>query len=304
MAFTDNTTYTGKDAQGFYAKALLTGETKKLIKPYTNVKSKLKIARYDEANVLQADDCVFADGGTGTLSQKTITVCPIKVNKEYCVGTFEANYLSEQLRAGANGEEVMPMSIEEFMLEQIAKNVSKDLESLLWNGDVDGSPETFLNLCDGFLKKFVADGTVVDVSGTTLTTSNVITEMKKVYAAIPSTIINDPELVIFVNHATYKLLKQAYADVATANGAYYNQPLENLTFLGIPVVVAPGLPNNNIVAACKYNLWFGTDLMSDFDDILIVPMKKTAATPTVRFAARFQFGVEYGVGEEVVYYRP
>lgn len=299
MAFVDNTTYTGKDAAGFYAKALLTGNTKSMIKQYANVKNMIKIARYDESGILQEADCTFTDGGTGTLSQKTLTVCPIKVNREFCKTTFEANYLSEQLRAGANGEEVMPMSFEEFFLEQVAKNISADLENVIWQGDVDGSPTP--SVCDGFLKKFDADVNVLTVSGTTLNATTIIAELTKVYDKIPSTIFDSQELVIFVNHKAAKAYMQAQATVATANGSYFVGKKE-LDFLGIPVVIAPGLPDNVMVAAEKTNLWFGTDLASDFDDVKIIPQANITGAPTVRFVARFQFGVQYGVSEEIVYY--
>jgi len=299
MAFVDNTTYTGKDAAGFYAKSLLTGNTKSMIKQYANVKSSIKIARYDESGILQEADCTFTDGGTGTLSQKTLTVCPIKVNREFCKSTFEANYLSEQLKAGANGTEVMPMSFEEFMLEQVSKNISFELEKVLWQGDVDGSPTP--SVCDGFLKKFDADGSVLTVGGTTVSASNVIAELTKVYDKIPGTLFGSPELVIFVNHKIAKFYMQAQATVATANGTYFVGTKE-LDFLGIPVVIAPGLPDNVMVAAEKTNLWFGTDLVSDFDDVMVIPQMNITGAPTVRFVARFQFGVQYGVSEEIVYY--
>jgi len=94
---------------------------------------------------------------------------------------------------------------------------------------------------------------------------------------------------------------QAQATVATANGTYFVGTKE-LDFLGIPVVIAPGLPDNVIVAAEKTNLWFGTDLVSDFDDVMVIPQMNITGAPTVRFVARFQFGVQYGVSEEIVYY--
>lgn len=296
MAFVDNTTYTGKDAQGFYSTALLTGETKSMIKLYPDVKSKIKIASLDMTNILQEADCTFTDGGTTTLAQKTLEVCPIKVNLEYCQRTFEANYLSEQLRAGSNKGEVMPASVEEYILGQVSANISKDLENLIWNGDTGASPAS---LCDGLLVQFLADGTVIDVTGTTISASNVIAEIAKVYNAIPNTIKFKGNVVIFISNAIAGFYKQAVA--AASAETYYVKDAE-LSFLGIPLVIAPGLPTNDMVAADPQNLWFGTDLMSDFEDVLIIPQKNISGAPTVRIVAEFKFGVSYGVGAEIVYY--
>lgn len=297
MAFADNTTYTGKDAVGFYSKAILTGDVKSMIRVMPNVKSKEKIARLDLTNIVQEDDCTFTDLGTTTLSQKTLEVCPLKVNLEFCTTQFEANYLSEQLRPGNTGE-VMPASFEEYLLEQIAVNTSATLEDLLWNGDTAGSPAT---VCDGFRKKFLADSAVVDVTGTTLSASNILTEIAKVYAAIPNAIMMKPDLRIFISNAAFKFYSQAIA-AGTGNGGAYFIGEKPLNYLGIELVVAPYLPANEMVAAQLGNLWMGTDLVNDFDDVQILNMYRVLGSPTARFTARFKFGVEYGVGEEIVWY--
>lgn len=300
MAFTDNTTYTGKDAQGFYSAALLTGDTKSVIKPYTGVKSKVKIARVDLANILQEADCTYTDGGDTTLSQKTLEVCPIKVNKTFCQRTFEANYLSEQLRAGSNKDSsIIPDTFEAYILDLMAKNVSAGTEDLLWNGDTSASPAS---LCDGFIKMFDADGTVIDVTAghATYTPSNVVAQLTLAYNAIPAAIRDADDLTIFVSTTTASMLQLAYATVATGSGSYLVGD-RKIDFLGIPIVASKAFPENVTVIAQASNLWFGTDLMSDFEDVLILPMKSKDGSPTVRFVAEFKFGVNYGIGSEIVY---
>lgn len=298
MALTDNTTYTGKDALGFYSTALLTGETKSLIKLVPNVKSKIKMASLDLGNILQESDCSFSDSGTSTLAQKTLEVCPLKINLEFCERSFEVNYLSEQLKAGSNIGQI-PASFQDYILGQVAERTSAQLENLLWQGNTAASPPS---LCDGFIPKFVADGTVVDVVGTTLSASNIIAEIGKVYAAIPNTIVNRGKVVIFVSVAASKFYKQALAALNNALIGSYNNGDFTLSYIDIPVVVAPGLPTNTMVAAEPENLWYGTDLMSDAEDVMIIPMKQSTGAPTVRFVGTIKFGVEYGVGAEIVYY--
>lgn len=298
MSLVDNTTYTGKDALEFYSKALLTGDTKSMIKLIPDVKSKVKLPRLDLANILQELDCTFTSAGTATLSQKTLEVCPIKVNLEFCTRDFEVNFLSEQLRPGSL-ESQIPASFQDYILGEISKNISKDLENLLWQGDTAGSPAS---LCNGFLKKFLADTAVIDVTGTTLTAANIIAEIGKLYAAIANTIVNESDLVIFVSPSTAKLYKQALAALNNALIGSYNNGDFTLSYINIPVVVAPGMPANEMVAARTSNMWYGTDLMSDTEDVLVIPQRDKSGAPTVRIVAEFKFGVEYGIGEEITYY--
>jgi len=84
LSFTDNTVFYGKDAEGFYAKALLTGKSKEEFKLIPNVKSKIKLGQLNIGNILQDADCSFSSTGEGTLDQKSFEVCPIKINLEYC----------------------------------------------------------------------------------------------------------------------------------------------------------------------------------------------------------------------------
>jgi hypothetical protein len=300
MSFVDNTTslWTGTDAAGFYSKALLTGESKSMVKLYPNVKSKIKIPRFDMSGLLQEADCSFTDGGTSTLSEKTLEVCPLKVNIEICQRTFEQDYLSMQLKAGSNNTEVAPASIENYILDQIALNISKETESLFWNGNTAGSPAS---LCDGVITLVDADIAKVKVTAATLSASNIFAEIAKVYALIPDTIINKGKVVIFVSNAAAKYYIQAIAAINPLGGTY-NAGNYSLNYLGIPLVIAPGMTANQMVAAEPENLFYGTDLVSDLEDIMLIPQKNLSGAPTARFVCEFKFGVQFGVVEEIVIY--
>ena len=75
MSLINLTTYCGKETEGFYSVALLTGKTKELIRLIPNVKSSAKITSLNLGNILQLDSCVFNPSGDVTLDQKTLTVC-------------------------------------------------------------------------------------------------------------------------------------------------------------------------------------------------------------------------------------
>lgn len=293
-------TYTGRDLDGFYSTALLTGDTKSLIRLVPNVKSKVKLASLNMSGMFAADNCEFSDTGVASLSQKTLEVCPIKINLSFCERDFEANYLSEQLRAGSNKSGNIPKSFTDYMLNQVALNTSAYTEKLLWQGDTTNSPA---DLCDGLLTHFDDDstiGTVNAVSGG-ITVANVIAEVGKVYDAIPCTIIDNKKVVIFVSCKIGKAYKQALAGLNNFFATYNTGDL-TLSYLDTKLIVSKGLPDDQMVACDPQNLWFGTDLVSDENDLMFIPQKAISGAPTVRIAGSFKFGTQFGSSTEIVWY--
>lgn len=299
LSFTDNTVFYGKDAEGFYAKALLTGKSKEEFKLIPNVKSKIKLGQLNIGNILQDADCSFSSTGEGVLDQKAFEVCPVKINLEYCQRTFEVDYLSQLLRPGSNNDEIMPASVESFLLDQVALKVSADTEQLVWKGNT-ATASYPLSICDGLEKQLLADANVIDVAAGTLSAANIIAELNKVYAAIPQTIINEDDLRIFLSPAALRFYRQALA--AASVEAYYMQNYTELHFLNVRLAEAPGISTNKMVAARKSNLLLLTDLMSDFEEIQILPQKSVTGVPVVRMTGEFKFGVGYIYGSEIVFY--
>lgn len=297
LSFTDNTTFYGKDAEGFYANALLTGSSKSLFTLIPNVKSKVKLAQLNIGSILQAADCTFSNTGEGTLAQKTFEVEPIKINLEYCKRTFETNYLSQLLRPGSNNAEVMPPSVEAFLLNEVSNKVSADLEQLVWKGNT-ATASYPLSLADGLEKQLLADSAVIDVTATTLSAANIIAQISAVYNAIPAQILD--EAVIMIGSAGYRFYRQALANASAE--AYYMQDHSELRFLGVKVIEAKGMSANRMVAARLSNLLLLTDLMSDFEAVQILPQSNVTGVPVVRMTAEFKFAVGYVYGSEIVYY--
>jgi len=299
FAITDNTTYQGKDAVDFFSEALLDGTTIRTFRTIPGVKSKVKLPQYDAGELIKDAGCSWSPAGEGTLSQKSFEVCDKEFQLELCVTTFEANFLGEYLRAGSNTGEVAPELFTNYMLEQVKKKVQNDLELAVWQGSAT-SVNYPQNICDGLQVKFSADATVITATTpTAITLNNVIAEITEVYDLIPQTIIGNPDLVIYVSTAIYKLYQQAVA--AASSEAYYVGAKEP-NFLGIPLVWSPGLPTNTMVAGVKSNFLLLTDLLDDYESVTVVPQWNVAAVDTLRIAGRFKFGVDYLIGSEIVYY--
>ena len=300
MALVDNTTFYGKDAEGFFKKVLTTGVAKNELTLIPNVKSKIKLAYSDLGNILQADDCSFSSTGEGTLNQKTLEVCDLKVNLEYCATTFEANYLSLQLRAGSNGEEVMPNSYAEFVVDYVAEKVASDLEITMFKGDT-ATASYPLSLCDGLVKKLLADGSVIDITATasTITSTNVVAELNRVLQAVPAEVRTQPNFKIFVSQEIAFTYKQAQA--ATTGGLFLVGDKE-LNYLGYRLIPTSGLTTKQMIAFNSEKVFFLTDLTADWDEVLLIPQRNISGARTERFVTSLKFGVDYLYGAEIVLY--
>lgn len=297
MGLIDNTTYTGKDTDGFFSVALLTGDTKSKVRLIPNAKSTVKMGSLNLGNILQADSCSLEGVGNYTLAQKSLEVCDIAIKVPICAKDYEANYLSESLRAGSNVDQNFPEGFVGYLLELVAQQISTQTEALFWQGDTAGSP---VSLCDGLIKKFLADSTVIDVgAGTVLSASNIIAQIGIVYDAIPDTISDNGKVAIFISRKAAKFYRQA---LVTANPALiaYNNGDFTLRYIDVELIVSAGMPTNDMVAAEPMNLWYGTDLVSDEKEIEIVTDPLNPKQSYI--ITSFKWGVNYGVGAEIVYY--
>lgn len=299
FAIVDNTTYEGKDALDFYSKALLEGGSTSQFRLVPNVKSKIKLPSYNAGEVIKEAGCSWSPSGEGTLAQKELEVCSKDIQLELCATTFESNFLGELLRPGHNTGEVAPADFLNYMTGEVAKKVQNDLEIAAWRGDSDSGTYP-ISICDGLNKGMGATGSgVIGVTGGTVTVGNVIAEITKVYQAIPSTVISSPNLRLFVSDNIMRSYMEATA--AQSNEAYY-VGAKTPNFLGIDMVLCQGQDPNKMVAAEATNLVLLTDLLSDEQELNVIPQNAVTGTRTVRIAGGFKIGFDFLVAEEIVYY--
>lgn len=300
FSITDNTTYAGKDALDFFSKALLENSSRQTFRTVVGVKSKVKLPRYDAGDLIKDAGCSWSNTGEGALSQKGMEVCAKDIQLALCETTFENNFLGELLRNGSNNSEVAPADFINYMLGEVGKKVDNDLEIATWQGDVDSEDYPF-SICDGLLKKFDDDSDVVKPTpAATVSTSNVIAELNKVYGAIPKTVRNAEGMTMYLSSDMYAFYLQALANASAE--AFYNADRGELNFLGIKVVEAKGMPDATAVASVDKNIILLTDLISDEEDLEIIPQRQITGVREVRISGAFKFGVDYLISDEVVWY--
>jgi len=284
--------------EAFYSKAYLGEEN--LAENYRllpGIKSKTKLATVIFGNVLQASNCGF-EAPTDDLNAVELDVTALSALAQICQFDLEQSFVALQMTKGSNGDFTVA-SFMDFYWNEMAKTIGQDIELIRWQGDTTSVNAT-LALADGYIKALLADATVVDVANTTVTASNVLAELAKVFAAAPAAIIRkkaDLRLYVSTNVANAYELAAASGNTMT----YVTTPLA-LTYLGVKVVVCEGMPNDTAVLTLKDNLLYCFDAEGDDKALKAVNLSDTVAEPYIRTRANMKVGFHHVNGAEIVLY--
>ena len=305
MATSITTTYAGEFAGKYISAALLSADTIEgggiTVKP--NVKYK-EVMKTLSTNALVKDAaCDFADQSTVTLAERILQPEEFQVNLELCKKDFHNDW--EAVQMGYSAFDSLPPSFADFLIGHIAAKVAQKTEENIWQGATATAGEF-----DGFTALLAADATVIDVVGTTVTAANVIDELGKVVDAIPTSVYGKEDLYIYVSQNIARAYVRALGGFGAsglgANGVnnagttWYNGG--DLAFDGVKLFVCSGMPDNDMVAAQKSNLFFGTGLLADHNEVKLIDMQDIDGSMNVRVVMRFTAGVQHGIGADIVYY--
>tara|TARA_Y100001973_G_C5099226_1_gene281743 strand:- start:105 stop:902 length:798 start_codon:yes stop_codon:yes gene_type:complete len=255
-------------------------------------------------DIVKNATCDFTDTSTLTLTERILQPEEFQVNLELCKKDFRSDWEAAQM--GFSAFDNLPPSFSDFLIAHVADKVAQRMETNIWTGS-NGTEGQF----DGFITTLGADSDVVDVTGTSSTSSNIIEELGKIADAIPSTVYGTEDMAIYLPGNMYRNYIRALGGFgASGLGAagtgdrgtqWYNMG-EGLSFDGIQVLHTPGLSDNDAVAAQKSNLFFGTGLISDQNEVKVIDMADLDGSQNVRVVMRFTAGIQHGIGTEVVLY--
>jgi hypothetical protein len=281
----------------FYSRAYLTEDLVDNYRTLPGIKSATKLANVAFGNILQASNCNFT-APTDNLDAIDIDVCPLSAMAQICQFDLEQSFVSLQMAQGSNGDFTVA-SFMNYYWNEMSLKIQEDLELIRWQGDTL-SEDAVLSLCDGYLKKLCADGDVVGLYAGAIDNTNVIAQMAAVYAAAPAAIKRKKSDLRFYVSAD---VASSY-ELAAATGntqTYVTLPL-GLTFLGIKVVVAEGMPTSTMVLTLKNNLIYAFDGEGDSKALKAVNLTDTVAEPYLRTRANMKVGFYYTNPKEIVVY--
>jgi|TARA_Y100000289_G_scaffold11082_1_gene10203 hypothetical protein len=303
---TTGTTYAGEFAGKYIQAALLSAQTLEngliTVMPNVKYKSVLQVASYND--IVKDAQCDFNADGTLTLTEKIIQPEEFQVNVQLCAHDLKSSWQAAEM--GFSAFDGVPASFEDYVIGYTAAKVASQLESTIWSGQTGTTGEF-----DGFYYLATAGGSgCVAVTGTAVTAANVIDEMGKVVDAIPQAVYGKDDVFIYVApnvaRAYIRALGGFGANGLGANGVnaggttWFNNGA--LSFDGIPVVVAQGLPASSMMAAQKSNMFFGTGLLNDTNEVRVIDMSAIDGSQNLRIIMRYTAAVQMGINSDVVIY--
>lgn len=292
--------YVNQRADELLTKAMLEGTTLDYISIMPSVKHKDSLTYLSSTVAFQdAKTCGFNAQGDDTLSQRTIEVAPIKVNKEYCDKDLRKTALNHQLLFEA-GREKLPFE-EKFMEGNIVA-INAELEKEIWQNN--GSA-----LFPGFLYQITAgDASVGPIDASVAPGYGADDVIDLAYDKLPEIVLKKGA-VIFVSHTLFRAYVKALNATCCANRPMLDAASNEIDYPGdsrvkiVPIAGLQGATDSNGKAALAVASWaknfvYGTDVegsentfkfwYSDDDDVF-------------KFKVLFNAGTAIAWPDEVVY---
>ena len=302
------TTYAGEFAGEYIAAALLEGATISnggiTVKP--NVKLKEVIKKVSTNDIVKDATCDFDPTSTITLTERILQPEEQQVNLQLCKKDFISDW--EALSMGYSAHSSMPSKFSDFLIAHVAAKVAQRTEQSIWAGDTSTNGQ--FNGFSTLLSTDAALPAANEVTGTTVTAANVIDELGKIVDAIPSALYGAEDLNVYVSQNIARAYVRALGGFgASGLGAAGTNSMGtqwwnngSLSFDGVKLFLANGLGDNTAIAAEKSNLFFGTGLLSDHNEVKVIDMADLDGSQNVRIVMRFTAGVQYGIVDDIVTY--
>jgi len=253
-----------------------------------DVKASTEITEVDASVTMQA----YTSGAPTTQGGQTSTstvITPVKVMyyNEFDPETLRNSRYGRDMKKGA-----WNLNLGEFetvVLDLYNRKISADTELKYYNNALSATKTAVAagantaaekayvasltaGLFDGLITRIIwnnnAVGGRINVVGTTISATNILTEYTKLYSAIPSVVLQNPaenveiyapySHIQFINN--YNITPTIYTKpfVVPQNG----KPGEGVYFQGIKVNFTQ-MPENTMIAALPSHLMWATDLASD-----------------------------------------
>ncbi len=300
------TTYAGEFAGKYISAALLSGKTLAegaiTVKP--NVKFKEVVKKISTDAIVKNATCDFDPTSTVTLTERILQPEEFQVNLELCKKDFRSDW--EAVQMGYSTFDNLPPSFADFLIGHVASKVAQKTEQNIWGG-VNATAGEF----DGLTVLMAADSdvNVAAESGTAYASDNIVTNLGNVVDAIPSSVYGKEDLTIYLPTVALQAYVRALggfgasglgAAGTNAQGSQWYNMGNALAFEGIKIQHAPGMPSDHIVAGEASNIYFGTGLLADHNEVKLLDMGDLDGSQNVRVIMRFTAGVQYGIGSDLV----
>jgi hypothetical protein len=309
---TITSTYAGEFAGKYISAALLSAKTldNKYVTIMPNVKYKSVIQKVQLDNIVVNASCDFTTAGTASLTERILEPKELQVNLELCKQEFVDSW--EALQLGYSAFDTIPANFNDYLISYVGGFVAQATEQSIWagtaatNGQFGGFQTAFsASIAAGGSTAVIAAGSGSAIISGSVTSANVFSKLDTVVNTIPNAVYGKEDLLLYVSTNVGKAYQQALAGGSVGANGWNNQMNvgeKPFNFNGIEIVLCPGLSDNKIVAAQKSNLFFGTGLLSDYNQVKVLDMADLDGSQNYRVIMRYTAGTQFGIGQDIVYY--
>jgi hypothetical protein len=305
-----NSTYSGEAASGFIAAALLSAKTldNGYVTIMPNVKYKSVIQKVSVDNIISDASCDFQANASASIAERILEPKELQVNLQLCKDEFVQSW--EAISLGYSAFDEIPKSFTDYLVSYVGGKVAEATELSIWGGATAtngefGGFETILSA-----SVIAGTGVIAATSGSTvisgsITSANVLDKLNSIVDSIPDTVYGKEDLLLYVPTNVAKAYQQALAGGAIGANGWNNQlnvGEKPFNFNGIEIVHCPGMTASKVVAAQKSNLFFGTGLLSDYNQVKVLDMADLDGSQNFRIIMRYTAGTQVGVLGDVVFY--
>jgi hypothetical protein len=302
------TTYSGEFAGKYIAAALLSAKTldNGYITIMPNVKFKSVIQRIAVDSIVNDASCDFATSGTVALSERILEPKELQVNLQLCKQEFVDSWQALQL--GFSAFDTIPATFADFLVSYVGGKVAEATETSIWQGN-SATNGQFQGIYNELSSSVVAGGVNAPVTSSvsgSITSANVLTALNAIVDAIPATVYGKEDIYIYLPTNVAKAYQQALAGGSAGANGWNNQMNvgeKPMNFNGVELAFCPGLPASAMVAAQKSNLFFGTGLMSDYNQVKVLDMEDLDGSQNFRIIMRYTADTVFGIGNDIAIHK-
>ncbi len=304
------TSYSGEFGNQYIAAALLSASTINdggiTVKPNINFRETIK--KVDTGSLVSDATCDFNPNSSITLTERILEPDNLQVNLQVCKNDFLKDWEAQSM--GFSGFKNLPPQFSDFILAHVAAEIAQKTEQTIWRGVAANVGEYA-----GLVTLAAADASIpaaqkIAAVGGGVDSANVIAQMGLVVDQIPSALYGKEDLHLYVSQNVARAYVRALGGFgANGLGAAGTNSLGtqwwnngSLSFDGVKVFVAQGMNDNSMMAAERSNLYFGTSLVGNMNEVKLLDMSDLDGSSNVRVICRFSGTVNYGIASDIVVY--
>lgn len=289
------TTYAGKEAAGYIRAAFLSNESLAAVTFKENIEYKQVVRKLVDNITFANATCDFTPTGTVTLTERILTLEKFQVHRQLCKKDFLADWEAKSEQDG-----FLHASLTDAIIANVMAGIAANNEVVMWQG-VNATAGEYA----GFETLFLADASVLDVSTpVAIDSTNVIDEMARLVLTLPTKVRRATEKpVIAVSSNVAEAFRTAILGLGGGSYLYQGETVK-MTWQGqYDIIECPGMSDDTMAMFQKSNLWFGTNLLDQWNSVAVLDMYDKDLSDNVRFACSFFAGVQYGFGDEIAFYQ-